>query len=48
MVRVGKRHLGATAAALPKMPDTPEDGLLPAALFRAIYVSNSRGYVVLE
>jgi len=36
------------AVTVPRQPAAAEDGLLPATLFRSVYVCNSEGYVVLD
>ncbi len=43
----GHALLRLDAAVLPRSGQMAEDGLLPAALFRSVYVSNSEGYVKL-
>ncbi len=40
------RNVETLAAGRPKERETGSDGLLPANLFRSVYVSNSGGYVV--
>ncbi len=45
--RIEGRVYGAPTAALPRV-SAEEDGLLPASLFRGLYVSNSGRYMILE
>jgi hypothetical protein len=40
------RNVETLAAGRPQAEETGSDGLLPANLFRSVYVSNSGGYVV--
>jgi hypothetical protein len=44
----GRRIWQGAAVAIPNQPEPEVDGLLPLGLFRAIYVSNSEGYMVLQ
>jgi hypothetical protein len=40
------RNVDVVEAARPKLDESEADGLLPASIFDALYVSNSGGYVV--
>ena len=48
LVIEGRKISDGDAVAIPNRPEPGVDGLLPLNLFRAIYVSNSEGYVVFE
>jgi hypothetical protein len=45
-LRIGGRTYHPDGAAFRQVPDAPADGLLPANLFRSIFVSNSGHFVV--
>lgn len=45
-LRIGDRRYHPVHAAVQYVAEAPEAGLLPASLFRAIFISNSEGYVV--
>ena len=47
-VRIGAKSYRPATAAVVANPAAPEDGLLPAALFGSIFVSNSAHYVIAE
>jgi hypothetical protein len=44
----GRRISHGDAVAIPSRTEPGVDGLLPASLFKAIYVCNSEGYIVFE
>jgi predicted aspartyl protease len=44
----GRRIWNGDALAIPGRPEPGVDGLLPLALFTAVYVCNSEGYVIFE
>lgn len=48
LVVEGQTYAIGEAVALPRPAQTPEDGLLAASLFRAIYVCNSGKYMILN
>jgi hypothetical protein len=47
-LRIGDREVRPPAAAFAPDSAVGADGLLPASLFPAVYVSNSAAYVILE
>ena len=47
-IRIGGRKYHADRVVFHEVPNRPADGALPANLFRAVYVSNSGGYLVLN
>ena len=47
-VRIGDRDYKPAQSVVISQPETPEDGLLPTSLFKAVYVSNSSSYAVFE
>jgi hypothetical protein len=48
LVIEGRTFWRGDAVAVPKSPEVSAGGLLPVSLFKAVYVCNSEGYVVLE
>lgn len=44
----GRSFWRGDAVAVPQAAENRPDGLLPAGLFKSIYVSNSEGYIVFE
>ena len=45
---IGGRSYHADKAAFRTVPDAEEASLLPASLFRAVFISNSERYVVFD
>jgi len=48
LVIEGRKVWSGDALAMPSRTEPGVDGLVPLGLFKAIYVCNSEGYVVLE
>ena len=47
-MRIGDREYRAVEAAFVPQLNSSEDGLLPAIMFRSLFISNSEGYIVIE
>jgi hypothetical protein len=47
-LQVGSRDYRLAEANLVPQSNSLEDGLLPANIFRSIFISNSEGYIVIE
>jgi len=44
----GRTFWRGDAMAIPRVEETGVSGLLPVSVFRAVYISNSKGYVIFE
>jgi hypothetical protein len=47
-MRIGDREYRAVEAAFVPQLSSSENGLLPAIMFRSLFIINSEGYIVIE